>query len=270
MKIDGDVRSRIERALERALTRATPELMPRRLGNALRDAIFPGGARLRPHLCLIAAVANGDPRPSLTARACAAVELIHCASLVHDDLPCFDDAEIRRGRPSIQHAYGEAAAVLVGDQLIVQAFAEIARSPRMVVTLAQATRGLVAGQALESESEVDLARYHRAKTGSLFSAAAALGAISAGADPARWRQFGLAVGQAYQAADDLADVTGDAKTIGKPVGQDKLRGRPNLVAGSGIDGGKRRLRSLLAEASLRAPADAARAFVATLSARAAV
>lgn len=270
MKFNGDSKSRIERALGRALTRATPELMPSRLAGALRDALFPGGARLRPHLCLIAAVANGDPRPSLTDRACAAVELIHSASLVHDDLPCFDDAALRRGRPSVQHAWGEAAAVLVGDQLIVQAFAEVARAPRMVATLAQATRGLVAGQALEMEDDVDVARYHRAKTGSLFSAAAALGAISAGVDPAPWRVFGLAVGQAYQAADDLADVTGEAAMLGKPVGQDELRGRPNLVTGTGLDGSKRHLRSLLAEASLRAPADAARAFVANLTERVAV
>jgi len=206
----------------------------------------------------------------LTDRACAAIELIHCASLVHDDLPCFDDAELRRGRPSVQSAWGEATAVLVGDQLIIQAFAEVARSPRMSVVLANATRALVAGQALEGEKEVDIARYHRAKTGSLFACAAALGAISAGTDPSPWRAFGLAFGEAYQAADDIDDVVGEPQRLGKPIGQDALLGRPNLVARRGVDGSRRRLRGLIAEASERAPADVARAFVARLSARAAL
>lgn len=262
-----DARARIELALERAITRATAGLTAR-LASAVRYAVFPGGARLRPRLSLLAASAQGDPRPRLTDRACAAVELIHCASLVHDDLPCFDAATVRRGRPSVQSAWGEATAVLVGDQLIVQAFAEIARAPRMVAMLAQATRALVAGQALEAEPDVDLVRYHRAKTGSLFAAAGALGALAAGASPASWRGFGLAIGEAYQAADDLADVVADASSLGKPVGRDAALARPNLILHAGLDTGKRRLRSLLTEASHRAPVDAARAFVAELTARA--
>ena len=264
---------RIERALERAVVRATPRHSPPILSVALQYAVFPGGARLRPRLCLVAAQANGDPHPRLSDRAAAAVELLHSASLVHDDLPCFDDASQRRGKPSVHARFGESTALLVGDQLIVQSLAEVARAPRMVAVLAGAARALVAGQAFEEAERhavgsVDIDAYHRAKTGGLFGASAALGAIAAGADPAPWRAFGLALGCAYQVADDLADVLGDPLALGKPVGRDVMLARPSVVGRNGVDDSRRRLRSLLEVANSLAPADAARSFVHQLSASA--
>jgi geranylgeranyl diphosphate synthase type II len=117
--------TRIDSALATALTRAE-EGAPLRLANAIRYAVFPGGARIRPRLCLAVADACGNDSPGLAEAAACALEMVHCASLVHDDLPCFDDAELRRGRPSVHRAFGEALAVLVGDALIVLAFETLA------------------------------------------------------------------------------------------------------------------------------------------------
>ena len=257
---------RIELALERAVARATVRRSPSVLERAARYAVFPGGARIRPRLCLIAASANGDRHPLLASRAAAAVELLHCASLVHDDLPCFDNAASRRGKPSVHCLYGEPNALLVGDLLIVQSFAEVARDPRMVAVMARAARSLVAGQALEGEERVEVDSYHRAKTSSLFAASAALGALASGAEPAPWRGFGDAVGQAYQAADDLADAVGEEGSLGKPTGQDALFDRPSVVSIVGVEGTRRRLRTLLEMASARAPNDLARSFIDQLAA----
>lgn len=216
---------------------------PPRLAEALEHAVFPGGARVRPALCLAVARACGAP-DELTYAAAAAVELLHCASLVHDDLPCFDDASERRGRPSVHAAFGEATAVLVGDGLIVHAFETLARAlaarpgssvaPLLVVSQAAGARaGLVAGQAWELEPTADVGRYHRAKTASLFEAAAVLGAMTAGrpVDPEPFRALGAAFGVAYQIADDVADRLGDAATLGKPTGKDLELGRPTAATG---------------------------------------
>jgi geranylgeranyl diphosphate synthase type II len=203
------------------------------------------------------ALATGDTDPRATDRAAAALELLHCASLVHDDLPCFDDADLRRGRPSVHRTFGEASAVLVGDALIVQAFAEVAAGPRggaLATLLAEAAgsvRGLIAGQAWESEPAVGVDVYHRAKTASLFEAAAAMGATSSGADPGPWRDFGDALGLAYQAADDIADVDGTASRTGKSAGRDEALDRPSLVRTRGVDAAR-----TLALAKLRAAIDA--------------
>src|SRR3712207_4775184 len=117
-----DVGIRIELALVEALTRAGSSPCPPLLAAAMHHAVFPGGARIRPRLCLSVAAACGDDDPAVSEAAAVAIELLHGASLVHDDLPCFDDAPIRRGRPSVHCAYGEPAAVLTGDALIVLAF----------------------------------------------------------------------------------------------------------------------------------------------------
>src|SRR6185436_7090968 len=119
---------RVERALEGALARATAPGCPPRLAQALREAVLSGGSRVRPQLCLLTAIACGDAHPALAESAACALELLHCASLVHDDLPCFDDADTRRGRPSIHRAFGQPLAVLVGDALIVAAFETLARA----------------------------------------------------------------------------------------------------------------------------------------------
>ncbi len=248
---------RVEVAMHGSVERAAAVGAPPRLREALSYAVFPGGGRLRPQLCLVAALACGDADPDSADGAAAAVELLHCASLVHDDMPCFDDADARRGKPAVHKAFGEATALLVGDALIVQAFAEVGRTPRagaLVSTLAEAagaTRGIIAGQAWESEPAVALDAYHRAKTASLFEAAAAMGAIAAGADPEPWRAFGDAVGRVYQSADDIADATADPRALGKPVGKDAELGRPSIVRTRGLDGARAKV-----EAQLRAAHDA--------------
>ena len=186
-----DVSSRIERALSEAVAFAEIPGCPPRLAAAMRYAVFPRGARVRPRLCHSVAAACGEDHPAATEAAGAALELLHCASLVHDDLPCFDAAETRRGRPSVHKAFGEPLAVLTGDALIVLAFQTLARIQgrperltALTLTIAQSVgvpSGIVAGQAWECESQIDLAHYHRAKTGALFAAATVAGAASAGA-----------------------------------------------------------------------------------------
>ena len=260
-----DTRTRIENALEKALARACATHAPPRLAAALRHAVFPGGAWVRPRLCHAVAAACGDDLPEVTDAAAAAVELLHCASLVHDDMPCFDDAAVRRGRASVHAAYGAPLALLCGDALIVLAFETIAmeavaapaRMARLTTTVARSVGmplGIVAGQAWEMEDRVDIAAYHRAKTGSLFVGAAMAGAVAAGADPNPWRHFGDRLGEAYQMADDLRDAVADAADIGKPVGQDAAHHRPNMVAEFGTGEVLRRLQGLVAGAVAAIPA----------------
>jgi geranylgeranyl diphosphate synthase type II len=255
---------RIESALEAVVAGATAPPCPPRLREAMHHAVFPGGARLRPRLCLAVAAACGDARPELADAAAAAVELIHCASLVHDDLPCFDDAELRRGAPSVHQRFGAATALLAGDALIVLAFETLARvgASAEALVLATATgsaRGLIAGQAWESEEDAPLAEYHRAKTAALFEAAARLGAMASRAERAPlegWCVFGEAVGRAYQAADDLADVISSPAALGKSTGKDAALGRPSMVRAYGIDGARRRARDLLSTARAAIPRSA--------------
>jgi geranylgeranyl diphosphate synthase type II len=228
----------------------------------MRHAVFPGGGRLRPGLCLAVATAvESDIDPQAQADVASAIELLHCASLVHDDLPCFDDAAVRRGRPSVHAAHGEELAVLAGDGLIVLAFDVIARAEinpvlvpkliRCVVSGVGANGGLVAGQAWESERAVGLRTYHKAKTGALFEAGARTGALLGNTKPRdvdAWSAFGLKLGEAYQVADDLRDTLDDEVSLGKPVGQDMAHNRPNACLSLGIDGALARLRRLLDEA----------------------
>lgn len=261
---------RIEVALAEAVGRLTADCAPPRLAAAMTHAVLPGGARVRPQLCLSVALACGEDKTVLSDAAAAAVELIHCASLVHDDLPCFDDADVRRGRPSVHRAHGEPLAVLAGDALIVLAFETLARAGRvdagrsaaLTLALARATGmpgGICAGQAWESEAEIDLAAYHRAKTGSLFVAATRMGAIAAGADPEPWTELGARIGEAFQVADDLHDVLSGEVDLGKPCGQDAAHGRPNAVADFGVAGAIRRLEEILGGAIASIPACAGEA-----------
>lgn len=259
-----DALTRIERALEASIERLEVKAGPPRLTQAIRYAIFPGGARVRPRLCLAVAKACGDDEPQLAEAAAAAIELMHCASLVHDDLPCFDNADTRRGKPSVHVAFGESEAVLTGDAMIVMAFETLARTvaavpsrvPGLIVNLAQATGapyGIIAGQAWECETKIDLSAYHRAKTGSLFAAATAAGALAAGANSDRWRALGDKIGEAYQVADDIQDIMADPKTWGKPCGQDEARGRPNALRELGLEGAVARLKQLLNNAIASIP-----------------
>ncbi len=255
-----DPMSRIENGLNLALTRAEKPGGPPLLAGAMRHAVFPGGARVRPRLCLAVAYACGDDDASTADAAAIAIELLHCASLVHDDLPCFDDAATRRGRPSVHAAYGAPLAVLAGDAMIVLAFQALAwgtiatpgRLGPLVLTIAQAVGmpgGIVAGQAWESEPKADLGCYQRAKTGALFAAATIAGALAAGADPQPWRNLGEALGEAYQVADDLLDAVADAADANKPVGRDEALGRPSAVRAYGINGALELLTSLAKSAA---------------------
>jgi geranylgeranyl diphosphate synthase type II len=259
-----DTAQRIERALSHALDRAAGAECPAGLTAAVRHAVFPGGARIRPRLCLSVARACGEDQRTVTDAAATALEMLHCASLVHDDLPCFDDAAVRRGRPSVHAAFGERTAILCGDALIVYAFQTLAYGvqtspsrlgPLLTIIGASAGMpfGIVAGQAWESEQNIPLALYQRAKTGALFAAATAAGAASAGHDPEPWRRVGDFIGEAYQVADDLKDVYGSAADLGKPTGQDEALGRPNAVAQLGFEGAVNRLKNLLSEARAAIP-----------------
>lgn len=269
---------RIDAALRRALEDQTEDRCPPGLRQAMTYAIFPGGGRLRPRVTLAVADLCDDRDPELAEAAAAAVELLHCASLVHDDLPCFDDADVRRGRPSVHAAFGEATAVLVGDALIVLAFDVVTRAAerhplralKMLQELALAAGhrgGLVAGQAWETETEVSLAVYHVAKTGGLFEAAAACGALASGADPEPFRRVARCLGEAYQIADDLADAVGDASTLGKPTQQDTGNQRPNAFRQLGYHGVLARLDRLERDAHAAVPPHPRReAFCALISA----
>jgi geranylgeranyl diphosphate synthase type II len=254
-----DAASRIERALLSAMERARADGAPPRLAAAMYYALFPGGARIRPRLCLAVASACGEDDPAIVDAAAAAIELLHCASLVHDDLPCFDDASTRRGKPAVHRAFGQPLAILAGDGLIVLAFETLARgaaaAPQrlsaLMLTLARAAgmpAGMVAGQAWESEPHADLAAYHRAKTGALFAAAAMMGAVASGADANAWRAAGELIGEAYQVTDDLRDALGNVADLGKATGVDWALGRPSAVRQLGVDGALDRLAQLVAAA----------------------
>lgn len=249
----------IERSLIAALSEWEGGSGPPRLAAALRYAVFPGGARIRPRLSLAVACACGLDHPTAAAAAAASIELLHCASLVHDDLPCFDDAPLRRGRPSVHRAFGERLAVLTGDALIVLAMESLAREgvvppERLAALMLIISRGvgmptgIVAGQAWECEPHVVLSQYQQAKTGALFAAATMAGAAASGADPAPWRMLGERLGEAYQVADDLRDVASSAEELGKPIGRDVALGRPSAARELGIAGSLRRLETLVEEA----------------------
>jgi geranylgeranyl diphosphate synthase type II len=250
-----DAVTRIEQALVAAVGRAEVPGCPPKLAAAMRHAVFPRGARVRPRICLAVANACDEDNTALTDAAAASLELLHSASLVHDDMPCFDDAAIRRGRPSVVKAFGEPLALLAGDALIVLAFQTLCRIPcdasrlgllTMIVSRSVGVpHGIVAGQAWECETEIDLEHYHRAKTGALFAAATMAGAAAAGADINPWRQVGELIGEAYQAADDIRDAIADADEMGKPAGQDARLGRPSIVTEYGVMGAVKRLEALV-------------------------
>lgn len=266
--MDAAVRAvtRVEWAIEAAIRRVETPGGPPLLAEAMRYAVFPGGQRIRPRLCLAAAYACGDDDPDAADAAAAAIELLHCASLVHDDMPCFDDADLRRGKTAVHKAFGEPLALLAGDGLIVLAFevlaCGVAARPSRLVPLVKivsravgAPSGIVAGQAWESEPAVDVSAYHRAKTGALFAAASMAGAAAAGAaDPDDWYQVGASLGEAYQVADDIRDVAANPHEIGKPIGRDAALGRPSAARELGLAGAVARLKGLVERAVSAVPA----------------
>lgn len=278
MGVSGGMDVRIEAAVAAALLLGQGPVggaAPSKLRAALDHAVFPGGARIRPTILVSVARACGDDRPHLTDAAAGALELIHCASLVHDDLPCFDDADIRRGKPTVHRAYGEPVAVLAGDSLIVLAFEVLARaageSPSRAVelirVLAQRTGmpgGICAGQGWESEAEVNVAAYHRAKTGALFIAATQMGAIAAGQEPEPWEELGARIGEAFQVADDLKDALLTEAQMGKPAGQDATHARPSAVAELGVQGAVSYLKDILGGAIASIPSCPGEAMLAAM------
>ncbi len=258
------LKTRIEAAISGAIAQGQGGLAPPQLASALDYAVLPGGARIRPTILLSVALACGDDRSALSDAAAAALEIIHCASLVHDDLPMFDDADIRRGKPSVHRAYSEPLALLTGDSLIILAFDHLARAGeidpgralrliRVLSDRAGMPNGICAGQGWESEPKIDLSAYHRSKTGALFIAATQMGAIAAGQDAEPWEELGARIGEAFQVADDLRDALYDETTLGKPAHQDELHGRPNAVSEFGVDGAIGRLKDILGGAIASIP-----------------
>lgn len=250
---------RIESAITSAIRKGQAGAAPPKLAAALDYSVNPGGARIRPTICLSVALACGDDTPEMADAAASAIELIHCASLVHDDMPCFDNADIRRGKPSVHKAYGEPLALLAGDSLIIMAFEVLARaaihSPDRAIELMRILGestgmpgGICAGQGWESEDQIDLSAYHRAKTGALFTAATRMGAVSAGEDADAWSELGARIGEAFQVADDLRDALYDEATLGKPAHQDEINDRPNAVSELGVRGAITRLENILSGA----------------------
>jgi len=236
-----------DRALESALSEI--ESSPPRLSEAIRYALLSPGKRLRPALVrMISSHFGGDD--AAAALPAAAVECVHAYSLVHDDLPCMDDDDLRRGRPTCHKVYGEALAILAGDALLTLAFGLLSRAPGRPADLARVLAdgaghaGMVGGQAQDLAADADSAdralveEIHSRKTAALFSAAAEMGAIAAGADGTRCRAaraYGLALGRCFQATDDILDVTGDATTLGKTPGKDARGRKPTLVAALGVE-----------------------------------
>jgi geranylgeranyl pyrophosphate synthase len=253
-----------ERALRGCLDVA--ELGPPRLAEALRYAVLGDGKRVRPTLVRLACGAHGGS-DAAAAPAAVAVELVHAYSLVHDDLPCMDDDDLRRGRPTVHVEYDEATAVLVGDGLQALAFNHLAqhggpRAAEAVALLAFAAgpAGMVGGQALDLASEgqpIDAAgarAIHLGKTAALLGASAELGALAANAGRATraaCRNFGVELGLLFQAVDDVLDATSDAATLGKTPGKDLAEGKGTVVAALGLDGARRAAQEL-AESALAA------------------
>jgi farnesyl diphosphate synthase len=258
---------------------------PERLLAAMRHAVLGGGKRLRPFLLVETAALFGARRDGALL-AGAALECLHCYSLVHDDLPAMDDDDLRRGQPTAHKAFDEATAILAGDALLTLAFDILARievhtdaSVRiaLVTELARASGlgGMAGGQMLDLAAEgrftdkhelgeTEIATLQAMKTGALIRFACRAGAIlgkandkaSAGID-----RYGAAIGQAFQIADDLLDVEGDSATLGKAAGKDAAAGKATLVAALGVTGAHARLDALIAEADAALAAFGAKAHI---------
>lgn len=244
-----------------------PGATPERLVSAMRHAVLAGGKRLRPYLVLESAALCGVDAGAAT-RVAAALEFIHCYSLVHDDLPAMDNDDMRRGKPTVHRAYDEATAILAGDGLLTEAFGLVADADRLsadarlrvisALVLAAGGRGMVGGQMLDLAAEgrfgqgapvpLDAAAIitlQGMKTGALIRFGALAGALMADAPPAgaldALGRYGTALGLAFQIRDDLIDVESDAATAGKATGKDGAAGKGTFVTLLGLDGARARL-----------------------------
>jgi geranylgeranyl diphosphate synthase type II len=244
-------RSLVEKSLRSSVPGAATK--PATIHRAMRYSLLSGGKRLRPLLCCAASEACGGTARAALPAACA-VEMVHAYSLIHDDLPCMDDDDLRRGKPTSHIVFGEGMAVLAGDALLTEAFAVLAQAKPharhtasdLVAELARAagSRGLIAGQVadLEAEgrkpSEPALHFIHAAKTGMLLRAALKLGAMCAGGSKAQIAaldRFGFALGLAFQIQDDILDATQSAKKLGKTAGKDASAGKMTFPALYGLE-----------------------------------
>lgn len=247
---------------------------PERLMAAMRHGVLNGGKRLRPFLVIESAALFPDVARETALRIGAALECIHCYSLVHDDLPAMDDDDLRRGQPTVHIAFDEAAAILAGDSLLTLAF-DIVAAPEtrlsdatkmaLILALARAAGigGMAGGQMLDlaaektAPDENGIITLQAMKTGALLRFACEAGAIIAGASDGErlaLRRYGEAVGLAFQIADDLLDLTADAATMGKATGKDADRGKATLVSRRGQAWAEDRLQALVTEAeALLAP-----------------
>lgn len=234
---------------------------------AMRHGSLEGGKRLRPLLLRQASAIFSVPREK-SLMAGMAVEMIHCYSLIHDDLPAMDDDDLRRGRPTVHKAYDEATAILAGDALLTHAFAVLAEPAchaepevriRLVAELAAGSGvgGMVGGQMRDIEgeqggfSETDIATMQSMKTGALIRAAVRMGAILGGADPralSALTAYAEAAGRAFQLADDILDVTATPEAMGKATGKDAALGKQTVVARLGLDGARAMLAETVNEA----------------------
>ncbi len=252
---------RTEQALDRLLDSA--QTTPHRLHEAMRYAAQGGGKRIRP-LLVYAAGQLGDNKGSgeVLDAAAVAIECIHAYSLVHDDLPCMDDDDLRRGRPTVHKAFDEATALLVGDALQTRAFEILANANsdapvllKMIAILAAASgsRGMAGGQAIDLESvgkKLDLPglkQMHAMKTGALLSCAVELGGIAANLNPAQMaylEMYSKSLGLAFQIVDDVLDATADSQTLGKTAGKDAAANKPTYVTLMGLDYAQKQAKEL--------------------------
>jgi geranylgeranyl diphosphate synthase, type II len=254
----------VDKALDTFLPKSTAK--PKTIHKAMRYSIFAGGKRLRPILCLAAAECCGGKPDAAVPLACA-VECIHTYSLIHDDLPCMDNDDLRRGMPTSHKVFGEAVAVLAGDALLTFAFELVSQVPdwprhslrKLVRELAVASgsRNLIAGQVVDLESEgkkvsVPLLRFvHESKTAALLSSSIRLGAMSGNATPAQLQNlsnFGRALGLAFQVIDDILDVTQTSETLGKSAGKDAATGKATYPSVVGLERSREIARRLTQEA----------------------
>ncbi|MBI1755648.1 MAG: polyprenyl synthetase family protein [Fimbriimonas ginsengisoli] len=225
---------------------------PTELHEAMRYSCLAPGKRLRPVLCMGAAIVAGAPAESLLDAGCA-LELVHCFSLIHDDLPAIDDDDLRRGAPTCHRQFGEAVAILAGDALFALAYRTLSGSPHSSDRLVQAlailsaaagTHGLVGGEMLDILAErrpVDAAQLrniHGKKTGALIAASCEIGGLLAGAEPAlvgALRAYGEHAGLAFQIADDILNELSTPEQLGKAAGSDRRRGKATYPGLFGID-----------------------------------
>ncbi|MAY62866.1 MAG: farnesyl-diphosphate synthase [Rhizobiales bacterium] len=264
--IAGEVSGFLDDRLAAAGGDAAP--WPEKLAAAMRHGALNGGKRLRPFLVLeTARMLGGDPKAAMYAA--AALECIHCYSLIHDDLPAMDDDDMRRGQPTVHIAFDEATAILAGDALLTFAFELLAdadnpATPNVKLQLvrrlatASGAGGMVGGQLLDlaaettSPTEAEIMTMQAMKTGALLRFACEAGAIVAGADGetvSRMRHFGEAVGSAFQLADDLLDATADAAVLGKATGKDAGRNKGTYLSLNGIEKTRARCAELVEEAN---------------------